>query len=83
VGSVDKPKPFLDRLPEALLNGYSTNDRINRYLIDNLPTEAWKAKPPDGKGRPIAAIVAHMHNVARDVAESGEGGGHSGTTRSL
>ena len=32
-------------------------------MIENLPAEAWKAKPPDGKGRTIAAIVAHMHNV--------------------
>jgi uncharacterized damage-inducible protein DinB len=59
--SVDKS--YLERLPKALLTAFSTNDRINRYLIDNLPTEAWKAKPPDGKGRTIAAIVAHMHNV--------------------
>ena len=59
--SVDKS--YLERLPEALLTAFSTNDRINRYLIDNLPTEAWKAKPPDGKGRTITAIVAHMHNV--------------------
>ncbi len=54
---------YLDRLPEALLNAFSTNDRINRYLIENLPPAAWKAKPPDGKGRSIAAIAAHMHNV--------------------
>jgi uncharacterized damage-inducible protein DinB len=32
-------------------------------LIDNLLPAAWKAKPPDGKGRTIAAIVAYMHNV--------------------
>ena len=31
VGSVDKPKPYLERLPEALLTAFSTNDRINRY----------------------------------------------------
>ena len=24
---------------------------------------AWNAKPPDGKGRTVAAIVAHMRNV--------------------
>ena len=56
-------KAYLDRLPEALLNAFSTNDRINHYLIGNLPPEAWNAKPADGKGRTIAAIVAHMHNV--------------------
>jgi len=50
-------------LPLALLNAYDTNDRINQYLIENLPAAAWKAEPPDGKGRTVGAIVAHMHNV--------------------
>jgi len=53
--------PYLRQLPLALLNAFNTNNRINLYLIDNLPTAAWKAKPV--KGRTIAAIVAHMHNV--------------------
>jgi uncharacterized damage-inducible protein DinB len=56
-------EPFINRLPEALLNAFDINDRINRYTIENLPGEAWTAKAPDGKGRTIAAIVAHMHNV--------------------
>lgn len=55
--------PFLSQLPLALLNAFDTNNRINQYLIENLPPEAWTAKPPDGKGRTIAAIIAHMHNV--------------------
>jgi|SRR5579862_5601854 len=55
--------PYLSQLPLALLNAFDTNNRINQYLIENLPPEAWKAKPPDGKGRTIAAIVAHTHNV--------------------
>lgn len=55
--------PYIRQLPGALLNAFNTNNRINHYLIDNLPREAWKAKPPDGKGRNIASIVAHMHNV--------------------
>ncbi|MGB8976266.1 MAG: DinB family protein [Terriglobales bacterium] len=50
-------------LADALLGAFDTNDRINHYLIDNLPDEAWRAEPPDGKGRDIASIVAHMHNV--------------------
>ncbi len=60
-GAADKT--YLDRLSEALLNAFHTNDRINHYLIENLPSAAWKEKPPDGKGRTVAAIVAHMHNV--------------------
>ena len=54
---------YLSHLPHALLEAFKTNNRINQYLIDNLPPAAWTAKPPDGKGRTIAAIVAHMHNV--------------------
>jgi uncharacterized damage-inducible protein DinB len=50
-------------LPEALLTAFDTNDRINQYLIENVPAEAWDAKPSGGKGRTVQAIVAHMHNV--------------------
>src|ERR1700746_670366 len=53
--------PFV--LSAALLNAFEINDRINQYMIANLPPESWRAEPPDGKGREIAAIVAHMHNV--------------------
>jgi uncharacterized damage-inducible protein DinB len=47
----------------ALLGAFATNDRINAYLIENLPEEAWKAPTPGGKGRTIPAIIGHMHNV--------------------
>jgi uncharacterized damage-inducible protein DinB len=50
-------------LPDAVLHAFDTNDKISRYLIENLAPEAWNAVPPGGKGRAIAAIVAHMHNV--------------------
>jgi uncharacterized damage-inducible protein DinB len=56
-------EPCFTQLPQALLNAFDTNNRISVYLIENLPAEAWRAKPPGGKGRTIAAIVAHMHNV--------------------
>jgi uncharacterized damage-inducible protein DinB len=62
--SADSPERFEGHVPPvALLNAFNTNNRINQYLIENLPPDAWKAKPADGKGRTIAAIVAHMHNV--------------------
>src|SRR5215831_13319215 len=54
---------YSSQLPLALLNAFNTNNRINQYLIDNLPSAAWKAKPPGGRGRTIAAMFAHMHNV--------------------
>jgi uncharacterized damage-inducible protein DinB len=53
--------PFV--LSEALLSSFGINDRINLYLIENLAEAAWRAEPPDGKGRDVASIVAHMHNV--------------------
>jgi len=56
-------EPYSTQLPLALLNAFDTNNRINLYLIGNLPEEAWNGKLADGKGRTIAAIVAHMHNV--------------------
>ncbi|HET6181555.1 MAG TPA: DinB family protein [Candidatus Sulfotelmatobacter sp.] len=54
---------FAGKAPAALLSAFDTNNRINEHLIENLPPGAWTAKPPDGKGRTVAAIVAHMHNV--------------------
>ena len=57
-----KPAPAFS-LPEALLAAFDTNERINQYMIENLTAEAWRAEPPNGKGRTIAAIVAHIHNV--------------------
>ena len=62
-GAKEPGNPYINQLPQALLNAFETNDRINLYLIENLPAQAWSAKPADGKGRTIAAIVAHMHNV--------------------
>jgi uncharacterized damage-inducible protein DinB len=63
VDAVAVEESFLREIPVALLNAFNTNNRINQYLIDHLPLPVWKAKPADGKGRTIAAIVAHMHNV--------------------
>jgi uncharacterized damage-inducible protein DinB len=50
-------------LPQALLTSFDTNDRVNQYMIENLPAEAWRAEPSGGKGRTVAAMVAHMHNI--------------------
>lgn len=47
----------------ALLHAWATNDRINQYLLEQLSDAAWRAAPPGGKGRSVAAIVAHMHAV--------------------
>lgn len=56
-------KSSADRLPGSLVDSFNTNHRITQYLIENLAAPAWNEKPPGGKGRTIAAIVAHMQNV--------------------
>ncbi len=58
-----KPESKSFSLPESLLAAFDTNERLNQYLLENLPPEAWRAEPPQGKGRNIASIVAHIHNV--------------------
>jgi uncharacterized damage-inducible protein DinB len=55
-------KPKFEVAP-ALLVSFATNERINQFLLNGLDPAAWRAEPPDGKGRTVAAIVAHMHNV--------------------
>jgi len=50
-------------LSRAMLEAYAVNERMNQFLLENLPDEAWRAEPPSGKGRPVAAIAAHIHNV--------------------
>lgn len=54
-------KPFV--LGDALVHAFATNQRINLYLLEHLPDAAWRAATPTGKGREIAAMFAHMHNV--------------------
>ena len=50
-------------LKAALLSALAINNRITQYLIENVTVEAWSAKTPEGKGRSISAIAAHIHNV--------------------
>jgi uncharacterized damage-inducible protein DinB len=57
----DPPLPLAASLVQAL----DINCRITRYLVENLDPEAWHAPTLDGKGRKVAAIVAHLHNVRR------------------
>ncbi|HYK34820.1 DinB family protein [Alloacidobacterium sp.] len=52
-------------LADSLVRALDINCRITRYLAENLDPKAWHAPTPDGKGRNVAAIVAHIHNVRR------------------
>ena len=50
---------------QALLETYAVNDRMNQLILERLNPKAWRAKPPGGNGRTIAAIFTHMHNMRR------------------
>jgi uncharacterized damage-inducible protein DinB len=58
-----KAAPPTWSVPESLVKAFETNERINQFLLENLSEEAWRAAPPDSKGRDVAGIVSHMHNV--------------------
>ncbi len=50
-------------LRQVLLETYAVNDRMNQIVLEHLDPRAWRAKPPGGRVRTIAAIFTHMHNI--------------------
>jgi uncharacterized damage-inducible protein DinB len=48
---------------EAVLRSFAIHNRVHFYLLDALAPEVWLAEPPGGKGRTLAALVAHIHSV--------------------
>ena len=54
-------------LCRVLVESYAVNERMNQIVLEHLDPAAWRAVPPGGKskGRTIAGIVAHVHNMRR------------------
>lgn len=52
-------------LCQALVESYAVNDRMNQLVLEHLDPGAWRAKLPGSKGRTIAAIFSHVHNIRR------------------
>ncbi len=50
-------------LGTALVVAWKTSARVTEYLLDHLDATLWRAEPPGEKGRTIASIFAHLHNV--------------------
>ena len=50
--------PFL-----VLVESFAVNQQINQMLIQPLDSHTGEAKPPGKRGRTIAAIFAHVHNI--------------------
>jgi uncharacterized damage-inducible protein DinB len=66
---VPKGRP-LD-VERELLESFRQSGLVSEYLVSVLPASLWRADPPSGRGRSIAAIVAHMQSVRRTFARMG------------
>lgn len=60
----------LDTVGE-LLDGFDGGCHASEYLVGVLPARIWRADPPGGAGRTVAAIAAHMQSVRRTFAKMG------------
>jgi len=49
----------------VMAEAFAVNDQMNQLVLEHLDPRAWRAKPPGDKGRTIAAIFAHVHNIRR------------------
>jgi uncharacterized damage-inducible protein DinB len=52
-------------LCQVLVESYTVNERMNQIVLEHLDPAAWRAKLPGSKGRTIAAIFTHVHNIRR------------------
>jgi uncharacterized damage-inducible protein DinB len=60
-----KKTPGSDAAARVMAEAFAVNDRMNQLVIEHLDPRAWRAKPPGKRGRTIAAIFSHVHNVRR------------------
>src|ERR1051326_9559545 len=58
-------------IEQELIEAFRQSGLASVYLVKVLPPALWRAAPPHGRGRHIAAIVAHMQSVRRMIARMG------------
>jgi uncharacterized damage-inducible protein DinB len=64
----DMPRPSAGPsfdLHQEMAQAYIVNDSMNQLLLEHLDVRAWRATLPGQKGRTIADIFAHVHNIRR------------------
>jgi uncharacterized damage-inducible protein DinB len=52
-------------LREALVESYAVNERMNQIVLEHLDLRAWRARLAGTRGRTIADIFSHVHNIRR------------------
>jgi uncharacterized damage-inducible protein DinB len=50
-------------LPHQMARAFLLNDSMCQLVLEHLDKRAWRAKLPGQKGRTIADIFAHIHNI--------------------
>lgn len=65
------PKGRPLEVEKELLESFRRCGAVTEYLISVLPSRVWRLPPPGGRGRSIAAIVAHIQGVRRTFARLG------------
>jgi uncharacterized damage-inducible protein DinB len=53
-------KPYV--ASDALLRGYAASAAVTPFLVSRLDPDIWRTKPDFPRAKPIAWIVAHLHN---------------------
>src|SRR5262245_26676114 len=56
---------------QELIEAFRHNGLVNEYLVSVLPDAIWREPPPGGRGRTVAAIVAHIQGVRRTFVRLG------------
>jgi len=68
-GDMAKGRPL--EVERELLEAFGQSGLATEYLVKVLPTALWRTPPASGRGRSIAAIVAHIQGVRRMFARMG------------
>jgi uncharacterized damage-inducible protein DinB len=67
--SMPRGRPL--EVEQELIESFRHCCLVTEYLVGRLPARIWRISPPGGRGRSIAAIVAHMQGVRRTFARLG------------
>jgi uncharacterized damage-inducible protein DinB len=56
---------------QEIIEAFRHSGLVSEHLLACVPARYWRMNPPSGRGRTIAAIVAHMQGIRRTFARLG------------
>jgi uncharacterized damage-inducible protein DinB len=60
-----KSVPLRNPTAQAMAETYAVTEHMNQLILEHLDSRAWRAKSALNRGRTIAAIFSHVHNMRR------------------